>query len=341
MGSVKRLKDSQSSFVEYSNHFRHSPSIYTRSLFMKGGNLLEISDVPLGRGGFGSVFVGRLTDPYGDSTMVAVKNTEGLALMDSYSTLFEEKRIYDILATDPHPNIVKYYGCSPAHNGRDSLIVLEYIPGTLHYLIYEDPEFNSYSQMFTVLHGIASALEHLHKHKIIHFDLKPLNVLVTDDMEAKVTDFGVSKFRLNRSITVSPRGTLPYIAPECRANAWLNSASLPEKLECFSVTDTVDIFSFGMLALACVTGNIKRPDSSAKLMIAGGEFVEVGGYEKIMEPCDCPEELRSLISDCLRFNPNALDTNNHGRPSATELKNRLYSMQMRPWASDQLTWIAL
>lgn len=308
---------------------------------MESGDFLEISDVPLGRGSFGSVFVGRLTDPSGESTMVAVKNIGGPALMDSNPNYLEEKRIYELLATEPHPNIVKSYGVSAAHSSRDLLIVLEYVPHTLHCLIHEDPSFDSYAHVLKVLHGVASALEHLHKNRIIHFDLKPQNVLVTDDLQAKVADFGVSKIWLNQPINVAPRGSPPFMAPECRTESCCNGASsiLSEELKSLTVSDTVDIFSFGMLALACVTGNIKRKESEARRMLAIGEFVEVGGFEKTMEPCDSPEELRSLISNCLRFDPNALDSTDHGRPSATDLKNRLCSMQKCQWASDRLTWI--
>ncbi|KAJ6333832.1 hypothetical protein OIU77_009672 [Salix suchowensis] len=214
----------------------------------------DFSDA-LGKGGSGSVFKGVLRD----GTHVAVKKLEKLD-QDMSSFLAEVEAIGSI----NHFNLVRLIGfCAEKSSG---LLVFEYMSkGSLAKWIFKnDQRFCLDWQTRTkVVLGIAKGLAYLHEDcqkRIIHFDIKPLNILLDANFNAKICDFGLSELvdRDMSQVQTPNRGTPGYIAPECC------------KLPSGRITVKVDVYSFGivLLEIVCARKNFdqSQPESESHLL---------------------------------------------------------------------------
>jgi len=159
---------------------------------------------PLGSGGFGTVYLAE--DTWIDKR-VALKIPHRQNL--DFGELLREPRL---LASLNHPNIVTVITAEKQDN--TFFIVMEYVPGeTLESLIASKGALD----VATVLDytcQIANAVEHAHKQGVIHRDLRPANVFVTDKGLLKVGDFGTSRFLEIAAHGTTVIGSPPYMAPE-------------------------------------------------------------------------------------------------------------------------------
>ena len=159
---------------------------------------------PLGSGGFGTVYLAE--DTWIDKR-VALKIPHRQNL--DFGELLREPRL---LASLNHPNIVNVITAEKQDN--TFFIVMEYVPGeTLETLIAGKGALD----LATVLDytcQIANAVEHAHKQGVIHRDLRPANVFVTEKAVVKVGDFGTSRFLEIAAHGTTVIGSPPYMAPE-------------------------------------------------------------------------------------------------------------------------------
>ena len=190
----------------------------------------------LGEGGFGSVYEGALSN----GTKIAVKCLDGLAqLKDSFIAEVQ------IIGSIHHVNLVKLIGFCFEKSHR--LLVYEYMAsGSLDKWIYGGKEKQSlpWSARRRIITDIAKGLAYLHEdcsYKIIHFDIKPQNILLDQNFNAKVADFGLSKQveKDQGRVITRMRGTPGYLAPE-----WLSSV----------ITEKVDVDSFGIVMSEILCG---------------------------------------------------------------------------------------
>ncbi|XP_054785790.1 mitogen-activated protein kinase kinase 9-like [Prosopis cineraria] len=124
------------------------------------------------------------------------------------------RREVDILQRTDSPNVVKFHGFFETPSG-DVAILLEYMDlGALDTLLKNNGTLSE-SQIAAVARQVLHGLSHLHANKIIHRDIKPSNLLVNQNMEVKISDFGVSKV-LSRTLEPcnSYVGTCAYMSPE-------------------------------------------------------------------------------------------------------------------------------
>ncbi|XVF87292.1 hypothetical protein PTKIN_Ptkin18bG0107400 [Pterospermum kingtungense] len=208
----------------------------------------------LGRGGYGAVYKGMLKD----GTMVAVKRLEnsGQGVQEFLAEVHTIGNIH-------HINLVKLIGFCVEKGHR--ILVYEYMSGgSLDKWIYHE-NGNFYLAWRTrkkILLDIAKGLAYLHgdcRQRIAHLDVKPQNILLDDNFNAKISDFGLSKL-INRDesqVVTRMRGTLGYLAPE-----WQHSR----------ITVKADTYSFGIVLLEVATGRMvldySQPDSDFCLLNA-------------------------------------------------------------------------
>lgn len=141
-----------------------------------------------------------------------------------------------------HPNIVSVYDVGQEYNIY--YIVMELIQGkTLKQIIEEDGHL-SWKWSVNIAIQIASALEMAHKNNIIHRDIKPHNIMITEDGVAKVTDFGIAKAVSNSTITAfgTTLGSVHYFSPEHARGGYTDSKS--------------DLYSLGVVMYEMVTGKV-------------------------------------------------------------------------------------
>ena len=141
-----------------------------------------------------------------------------------------------------HPNIVSIYDVC----NEDNLyyIVMELIQGkTLKDIIIEDGIL-SWKWSVNIATQIASALDAAHKHNIIHRDIKPHNIMITEDGIAKVADFGIAKAVSNSTITAfgTTIGSVHYFSPEHARGGYTDAKS--------------DIYSLGIVMYEMLTGRV-------------------------------------------------------------------------------------
>ncbi|XP_047730159.1 mitogen-activated protein kinase kinase kinase 13 isoform X6 [Prionailurus viverrinus] len=133
--------------------------------------------------------------------------------------------------------------------------------------------------------GIASGMNYLHLHKIIHRDLKSPNVLVTHTDAVKISDFGTSKELSDKSTKMSFAGTVAWMAPEVIRNE--------------PVSEKVDIWSFGVVLWELLTGEIpyKDVDSSAIIWGVGSNSLH------LPVPSTCPDGFKILMKQTWQSKP--------------------------------------
>ncbi len=141
-----------------------------------------------------------------------------------------------------HPNIVSVFDVC----NEDNLyyIVMELIQGkTLKEIILEDGRL-SWKWSVNIAIQIASALEAAHKNNIVHRDIKPHNIIITEDGMAKVTDFGIAKAVSNSTITAfgTTIGSVHYFSPEHARGGYTDAKS--------------DLYSLGIVMYEMLTGKV-------------------------------------------------------------------------------------
>jgi serine/threonine protein kinase len=197
----------------------------------------------LGQGGYGSVFKGNLLD----GRLVAVK-----VLKKSKSNGEEFVNEVSSIGRTSHVNIVTLLGF--CFEGPKRALIYEFMSnGSLDKHIYEENLSKADRQLgwetlYQIAVGIARGLEYLHRGcntRILHFDIKPNNILLDENFCPKISDFGLAKICPSKESIVSmlgARGTAGYIAPEvfCRNFGGVSHKS--------------DVYSYGMLVLEMIGG---------------------------------------------------------------------------------------
>src|SRR5471030_561989 len=158
----------------------------------------------IGSGGFGTVYLAE--DTWIDKKVaLKVPHKQGV----DFGELLREPRL---LASLNHPNIVTVI--TAEKQDKTFFIVMEYVPGdTLESIIIEKGALDLATSLDYTCQ-ICNAVEHAHKQGVIHRDLRPANVFVTDKGLLKVGDFGTSRFLEIAAHGTTVIGSPPYMAPE-------------------------------------------------------------------------------------------------------------------------------
>ncbi|KAK9271841.1 hypothetical protein L1049_002206 [Liquidambar formosana] len=201
----------------------------------------------LGEGGFGCVYKGVLAD----GREVAVKQLK----IGGGQGEREFRAEVEIISRVHHRHLVSLVGYCISDHQR--LLVYEFVPNnTLHFHLHaEGRPVLDWTTRVKVAAGAARGIAYLHEDchpRIIHRDIKSSNILLDNNFEARVADFGLAKLALDAYTHVTTRvmGTFGYMAPE-----YASSGKLTEKS---------DVFSFGVVLLELITGR-KPVDGSQPL----------------------------------------------------------------------------
>eukprot|EP01018_Ginkgo_biloba_P026796 Gb_37511 [translate_table: standard] len=234
----------------------------------------------LGVGSFGAVYKAIFRD--GRMAAVKVLTLQNEEAHKSFSTKCKA------LSRVRHRNLVKIItSCS---NLEFKALVLEFMPsGSLEKHLYSDNvcELNL-SERMKIAIDIAHAMEYLHHHspeQVLHCDLKPANVLLDEDMTARVADFGIARIICENSMdlhasTIKVKGSVGYIAPEYGQGGMVSAKG--------------DVYSYGILLLEMLTR--KRPiDDMFSDSLNLQKWVNMGFPDRIVDVVD--ECLLANVSD--------------------------------------------
>ncbi|XVE64014.1 hypothetical protein DITRI_Ditri07aG0067400 [Diplodiscus trichospermus] len=192
----------------------------------------------LGQGGFGSVFKGKLrSGRFVAIKLLGLSKSQGQDFINEVATI---GRIH-------HVNVVRLIGFCV--EGSKQALVYDFMPnGSLDKIIFskEKNVTLSWEKVFEIAIGVARGIEYLHQGcdmQILHFDIKPHNILLDENFIPKISDFGLAKlYAIDDSVVslTAARGTLGYMAPEL---FYKNIGSVSQK---------ADVYSFGMLLMEMV-----------------------------------------------------------------------------------------
>ncbi|XP_023906660.2 G-type lectin S-receptor-like serine/threonine-protein kinase At1g11330 isoform X1 [Quercus suber] len=193
----------------------------------------------LGRGGFGTVYKGKLRD----GQEIAVKRlsrSSGQGLEEFMNEVF-------VISKLQHRNLVRLLGC--CIEGEEKMLIYEYLSNKSLDTIVFDPlnqKHLDWKKRFNIIEGIGRGLLYLHRDsrlKIIHRDLKASNILLDEELNPKISDFGIARIfsgSENQANTKRVIGTYGYMSPEYVMQGFFSEKS--------------DVFSFGVLLLEIVSG---------------------------------------------------------------------------------------
>ncbi|XP_040363850.1 rust resistance kinase Lr10 isoform X2 [Rosa chinensis] len=238
----------------------------------------------LGEGGYGCVFKGKLrSGRSGAIKMLGKSKANGEEFISEVATI---GRIH-------HVNVVKLIGYCV--EGTKRALVYEFMPnGSLDKYIFskEGSISLTFKQIYEISLGVARGIEYLHQGcemQILHFDIKPHNILLDQNFIPKISDFGLAKLYPTDNSIVSltaARGTLGYIAPEL---FYKNIGGVSYK---------ADVYSFGMLLMEMAS---KRKNLNAVVEHPSQIYFPSWVYDQFsvgkdhLEMVDVTEEERMII----------------------------------------------
>ncbi|XP_065860772.1 LEAF RUST 10 DISEASE-RESISTANCEUS RECEPTOR-LIKE PROTEIN KINASE-like 2.4 [Euphorbia lathyris] len=220
----------------------HGPLAVKRYSYSQVKKMTNSFKEKLGQGGYGSVYKGKLLD----CRLVAVK------MLNVSKEELGQDFINEVAAISrtSHFNIVSLLGF--CLEGQKRALIYEFMPnGSLDKFICDKTTLNSdqhlgWEIIEEIAIGIAQGLEYLHRGcntRIVHFDIKPHNVLLDEKLSPKISDFGLAKLCAAKESIVSmleARGTIGYIAPEVFSRNF------------GQVSSKSDVYSYGMMILEIV-----------------------------------------------------------------------------------------
>ncbi|XP_061360426.1 rust resistance kinase Lr10-like [Gastrolobium bilobum] len=252
----------------------------------------------LGSGGFGAVYKG----VFSNGTIVAVKVLRG-----SSDKKIEEQFMAEVgtVGRIHHFNLVRLYGF--CFERKLIALVYEYMGnGSLDRYLFHKTKTLGYEKLHEIAVGTARGIAYLHEEcqqRIIHYDIKPGNILLDRNFNPKVADFGLAKLcnRENTHITMTGgRGTPGYAAPEL----WMP----------FPVTHKCDVYSFGMLLFEIIGRrrnlDIKLPESQEWFPIWVWKKFDAGQLGELMIVCGIEEKNKEIAErmvkvalSCVQYRP--------------------------------------
>ncbi|XP_047152001.1 G-type lectin S-receptor-like serine/threonine-protein kinase At1g34300 [Vigna umbellata] len=243
----------------------------------------------LGSGGFGTVYKGI----FSNGTIVAVKVLRGAS-----DKKIEEQFMAEVgtIGRIHHFNLVRLYGFCFEKNLI--ALVYEYMGnGSLDRYLFHEKKTLGYEKLHEIAVGTARGIAYLHEecqHRIIHYDIKPGNILLDRNFNPKVADFGLAKLcnRDNTHITMTGgRGTPGYAAPEL----WMP----------FPITPKCDVYSFGMLLFEIIGRrrniDIKLAESQEWFPIWVWEKFDTGQLGELMTACGIEEKDKKIAERMIKI----------------------------------------
>ena len=205
----------------------------------------------LGRGGMSVVWLAERADG-SLKRQVAIKLPLAGHLSGQLSERFSRER--DVLAQLAHPHIARLYDAGVGESGQP-YIALEYVIGQ-PITQFADERHLGLRQRLQLFQQVLAAVDHAHRHLVVHRDLKPVNILVDEDGQVKLLDFGIAKL-------LAPPADAAELTLEASAVMTPRYAA-PEQVAGGAITTSTDVYAAGVVLYELLTGLLPlgAPDAS-------------------------------------------------------------------------------
>lgn len=233
----------------------------------------------------------------------------------------------EILTRLRHPHLVTLYGCA-SQRCRELFLIYEFVPnGTVAdhlHGIQARPGQLPWLTRLKIAIETASALAFLHASETIHRDVKTTNILVDNNFNVKVADFGLSRLFPTQvtHVSTSPQGTPGYVDPEYH--------------ECYQLTKKSDVFSFGVVLVELISSkpavDITRHRHEINLSTMAINKIQNNELDDFVDPClgfKTDERIRDMICRVAELAFQCLQSVRDTRPSMLETLQILRNIENR------------
>ncbi|KAL0704843.1 hypothetical protein Bca4012_071268 [Brassica carinata] len=281
----------------------------------------------IGKGGSSKVYRGHL--PNGREVAVKIlKQTKGV-LNDFVAEI-------EIITALNHKNVISLLGY--CFENSSLLLVYNYLSrGSLEENLHGNKRVSvafGWNERYKVAVGIAEALDYLHNsapQAVIHRDVKSSNILLSDDFEPQLSDFGLAKWAsasTTQTIWSDVSGTFGYLAPEYFMYGKMN--------------DKIDVYAYGVVLLELLSGrkpiNSESPKARESLVMWAKPILDDRDYSQLLDPSllddndgDQMERMALAATLCIRHNPQS-------RPDMGMVLNLLKGdMEKLKWAKEEVS----
>jgi serine/threonine protein kinase len=273
----------------------------------------------IGDGGFGSVYLGKLPD----GRTVAVKRL----YQDNSRRVEQFINEVKIFSTFNHPYVVRLYGCTSA-DSPELLLVYEFVSnGTLADHLHGDrkcPKGLPWDTRLNIAIQIAEALAFLHSvdPPIFHRDVKSSNILLDENFNVKVADFGLCRLLpVDAShVTTAPQGTPGYVDPEYHV--------------CFQLTEKSDVYSFGVVLVEIISAklavDINRNRREINLAFMAISKIQEGALHELLDPLleiEKNDQVKVMVSAVAELVFRCLASEGDDRPQMKEVVAQLQQIR--------------
>jgi serine/threonine protein kinase len=277
LAQVLSLLSTASDEFTLSNDLARESDLYHDNILVDVGDFVSVYQLTqnLGRGGMGAVFKAlRVDGAFEQTVAIKIISPQLYGFLDSNKLTNEA----NFMAKLNHSNICTVHDAGITEGGLH-YIVMEYIDGSEISTYFTNPTI-TFNKKLAVYSDLCDAVNYAHKMQVIHGDLKPANIIITENIKIKVLDFGISQMISNQHFSLGTEEDLHF-------HAMTKGYASPEVIAGEKPSIYSDIFALGRILANLIEQDLRGRHANYKEIMAiaakAGAFYPVERYSSVSE----------------------------------------------------------